>query len=96
MQATWRILRHDDVGCAAGAGDGDQRVPQLQGAPCWQPQPHLDGVAAGVWQPQVQAAPGQFLQEQDFDSVFMAMVLWSVQAGIGLWDKVWALCGVRS
>lgn len=46
-------------------------MPQLQGAPCWQPQPHAEGVVAGVWQPQVQALPGQGLQVQELEFVFM-------------------------
>ena len=65
--------------------------PQLQALPS--PQPHWQAVGAGVdWQPQVQLAPGQLAQAQDFrDSVFMAGLLgqWS-QAGIGLCD---AFCG---
>jgi len=49
-------------------------VPQLQGAPCWQPQPHAEG-AAGVWQPQVQVLPGQGLQVQGLESVFIVCSL---------------------
>ena len=51
-------------------GHGGQNMPQLQGDPCWQPQPHAEG-AAGVWQPQVQALPGQGLQVQELEFVFM-------------------------
>ena len=45
----------------------------MQGAPCWQPQAQGDAAAAGVWQPQVQLAPGQGLQEQVLVLVFMFM-----------------------
>jgi hypothetical protein len=47
------------------------RGPHWQGFPCWQP--HWQAVWAGVgaWQPQVQAAPMQFVQEQAVVSRFM-------------------------
>jgi hypothetical protein len=53
-------------------GPDNQQVAQLHGAPCWQPQLHFEGATAGVWQPQVQLAPGQGLQEQVLASVFMS------------------------
>jgi hypothetical protein len=52
---------------------------------------HWDESTAGLWQPQVQAAPVQGLQLQGLVSMFMMAVLESAQAAIGLWDKVWAL-----
>ena len=52
---------------------------QVHGAADWQPQPQVDGVAAGVRQPQVQDSPMQGLQEQGAVSVFM----WISLVGVG-------------
>jgi hypothetical protein len=52
--------------------------PHWQGWPCWQPHWHADACAAGAaWQPQVQAAPMQSVQEQVLVWVFM-VVSWKV------------------
>jgi hypothetical protein len=52
-----------------------QRGPHWQALPCWQP--HWQALAAAGaddWQPQVQAAPTQFLQLQDLVFAFMAVL----------------------
>ncbi|GAB6194797.1 hypothetical protein PAGU2595_000960 [Lysobacter xanthus] len=53
-----------------------QRGLQVQGRADWQPQVQVEGVAAGVRQPQVQDAPGHGLQAQDgVASVFIWRLL---------------------
>lgn len=67
-----------------------QRGPQVHGWVDWQPQPHADGVTAGVRQPQVQEAPVQGLQPQGEFSVFIGIILvdvdrsWSTAQSLGI------------
>lgn len=86
------MLRCRDVGRAG------HFIPHAQGAPCWQPQPQPQaaGAAAGVWQPQVQAAPRQGLQAQALALVFMVRLLGRSRAGSGPQGKVSALCPVMA
>ena len=64
----WKVaVRGVGIGVVAAL----QRGPHSQGLPDWQPQPQVDGVAAGVRQPQVQDAPTQGLHGQLDFSVFM-------------------------
>jgi hypothetical protein len=66
-----QVVRHTEVSAAAGADLTLQRGLQVHGLADWQPQPQVDGVAAGVRQPQVQDAPMQGLQAQGDFSVFI-------------------------
>ena len=58
--------------------------PHWHGLPCWQPHWQADGAAAGVWQPQVQAAPMQSTQEQAAMAsfFFMAVSRWTGPIGL--------------
>jgi len=53
------------------------RGPHWQGAPCWQPHLHVEATAAGVWQPQVQAAPIHWVQWQ----ALLAFMAFSIRGG---------------
>ena len=69
--------RRRDEGQLAAADEGIAlhdaavRGPHWQGLPCWQPHWQADSAGFGAWQPQVQAAPMQSVQEQTFVSRFM-------------------------
>ena len=75
-------------GGAPDYSERPQRGLQVQGLPDWQPQPQVDGAAAGVRQPQVQDGPGQDGQVQRAVSVFMRN-LRGMRTGRGPWCKVW-------
>jgi hypothetical protein len=55
----------------------------------------VDGAAAGAWQPQLQAAPTQGLQEQAVVSVLMVFSL-GCRGRNGQRSEVWALCRAGS
>lgn len=61
----------------------------MQGLPDWQPQPQVDGAAAGVRQPQVQDGPGQDAQVQAAGvSVFIVDLLGDAGQG-DPWREFW-------